>query len=672
MKKILLGTCLLCTLLAAGIFTAPAAYAAPTVSGDFSVWIGFTEITDQTGMNDPVNWTSAMEVDIGEDSAGALMIDAGSSVTVGPGYIGTYAGSSGTVTVDGAGATFNVTQDLFVGYYGTGILNITNGGTVNPGKKYGITIADQGGSSGTVNVNNSTLAVDNSAILVGNIGNGILNITNNGTVTTDTDMTIADNALSTSAVTVSGSGSSLTIENSTGGNNLYVGLGGSGSLTVSGGGTVTTNTTGSNAYIGYTNGSNGTATIDGTDSSWDSYHLYVGEGGTGTLNVINNGSLESYQTTIGNQSGSDGTVIVDGGTWENDHSITVGSEGDGTLFVGGGGTATNGYTYIGKKSGATGTVNVNGEGSSMSSSGTIALGIENTGGTGRLSVTDGGTVSAGSEVSSGDNGVFISVSSTLTVDANSSLSADEAITNNGTINLVAGAGVSAGDGSTTTSTTYSLLSYDSITNNGTIQALGGVLSVTGGESTAGNASITVYEAVTAHGDNSATATLDLLDNQRAIITDDINGKSAGAGFLAAETSTAISLTMTDITAGGVYDALEGEISEDGVIFSVWDFSTSVYMESEDNPLYLSLWAADAGDILDLMVWFYSEEGGNGTWISYDAYDLAFDGTYASFTVFEEGIYAVTGTSAVPVPGTLELLTAGLFGLAMLTRRSRKK
>ncbi len=665
MKKNLLGACLLCALLAAGILMAPAAYADIVMTGDYDIY----DTSSTFNVNDFSTWSSSTEVNIGYDYTGTLTINDKnltnnlSSLTVGPGYIGAYAGASGTVTVDGAGATFNVTQDLFVGYEGTGILNITNGGTVNPGEKYGITIASQGGSSGTVNVNNSILAVANSEILVGNIGNGILNITNNGTVTTDTDMTIADNALSTSAATVSGSGSSLTIENSTDANNLYVGLGGSGSLTISGGGTVTTNTTGSNAYIGYTNGSNGTVTIDGTGSSWDSHHLYVGEDGTGTLNVTNNGSLESYQTTIGNQSGSDGTVIIDGGTWANDYSITVGSEGDGTLFVGSGGTATNGYTYIGEKSGATGTVNVNGTNSSMSSSGTISLGIENTGGTGRLSVTDGGQVTAGSTVSTGADGVFISVSSTLTVDANSSLSTDEAITNNGTINLVAGAGASAGNNGTQ-------LSFSSITSGSgaTIQALGGVLTTTGT-----SASITVSDAVTNGGAGGATIdTLDLLLNQRGIITDTSNGKSAGAGFLAAATSTVISLTMTDITAGGVYDALEGKISEDGVIFSVWDFSTSVYTESEDTPLYLSLWAADAGDILDLMVWFYSEEGGSGTWISYDAYDLAFDGTYASFTVFEEGIYAVTGTSAVPVPGTLELLSAGLLGLAMLTRRSRKK
>ena len=53
-----------------------------------------------------------------------------------------------------------------------------------------------------------------------------------------------------------------------------------------------------NGYIGYSSGSTGTVTVDGTGSTWaNSSDLYVGNPGTGTLNITNGGEVSVTGTT---------------------------------------------------------------------------------------------------------------------------------------------------------------------------------------------------------------------------------------------------------------------------------------------------------------------------------------------------------------------------------------
>jgi T5SS/PEP-CTERM-associated repeat protein len=101
--------------------------------------------------------------------------------------LGLAASDSGTVTVDGGG-TLNVSLfdpehcSLCVGSAGTGTLDITNGGTVNTvllGQ-----IAELPGSTGTVTVDGAGSAWTVRALDVGLHGTGRLNVTNGGAVNT--------------------------------------------------------------------------------------------------------------------------------------------------------------------------------------------------------------------------------------------------------------------------------------------------------------------------------------------------------------------------------------------------------------------------------------------------------------------------------------------------------
>ena len=73
-------------------------------------------------------------------------------------------------------------------------------------------------------------------------------------------------------------------------------------------------------YLGYHAGSTGTATVDGTGSTWtNSGYLYIGNSGNGTLNITNGGKVSNSYGYLGYNSGSTGTATVDGtgSTWTN-------------------------------------------------------------------------------------------------------------------------------------------------------------------------------------------------------------------------------------------------------------------------------------------------------------------------------------------------------------------
>ncbi len=96
---------------------------------------------------------------------------------------------------------------------------------------------------------------------------------------------------------------------------------------------------------------------------------------------------------------------------------------------------------------------------------------------------------------------------------------------------------------------------------------------------------------------------------------------------------------------------------------VWDFN-AIEGYTTGNPVYLSLFAGSGHSLSDLTVWHYD----GSAWSTYDAFDLAYDKTYASFTVTGFSGYAVSGTAPVPLPAASWLLGPGFIGLVGLRRR----
>ncbi len=315
------------------------------------------------------HWSVGGDLDVGSPSpgVGTLTIQDGGTVTNDTGFIGNGASEQGEVTVsgqDGSGnaSTWTNNGDLVVGQDGTGTLHIEDGGVVTNAWGY---VGAGTGSQGDVIV---------------------------------------------SGRDVNGNASTWT---STG--QVYIGDNGTGSLTILGGGVVSSGL----VTIGANSSGTGTVTVSGHDingnaSTWNiTNQIYIGDGGlNNTLDVLNGGVVNSGQGLIGYTSGSEGTVTVSGrdvngnaSIWNAANNIYVGFSGDGTLAIADGATVSTSASgggaasvFIGYAAGGTGTVTVSsstGDVSSLTATDRIEIGRD---GAGTMTVGKGGFVSVSSDV----------------------------------------------------------------------------------------------------------------------------------------------------------------------------------------------------------------------------------------------------------------------------------
>ncbi len=379
-------------------------------------------------------WNNSGCLEVGLQGDGTLTITNGGAVISNHVGIGPWSTSTGEVTVDGIGSTLTDSGRLGVGH---GTLNITDGGTVSSN---GCTIAGTGevtvdgaGSTWTnldhlFVINGTTLITDggtfsNSSSYIGYIsgstgevtvdgpdstwtntgelvignkssdgdGNGMINITNGGTVTVKEDTRVA---------TSPGSSGRIHFDNgtlTTGG--LCCDLN-----DLTGTGTLTTHGLVADVDLVFdaTHGLNKTFNlnrnasqnivlnldVDGTGS------MGAGYSGTGTMRISDGMVVESAGGFIGYKSGSRGEVTVNGtgSTWSNSGELNVGIYGNGKLNITGGGIVKcNDCCYLGYRSGtSTGALTVDGTGSTWTNSGRFFVGWD---GSGALTISDGGTVS---------------------------------------------------------------------------------------------------------------------------------------------------------------------------------------------------------------------------------------------------------------------------------------
>ena len=285
-----------------------------------------------------LNWTSGRLVLLGEntwdsytvgkncvlelDSGASLTMDAGASMLIEGGLeVGADSTLALSSSQDDSGA-------FYVGGQGDGTVDILNRGMVSSEDGW----VGYNFKSGTVTVDGSGSAWNNSSRLyVGCYGDGTLNILDGGTVSS-MDGYLGEGAIALywrATVTVDGSGS---VWNNS--RNMYVGYSSDGILDILNGGTVSSK----NGYVGYYGDkANGTVTVDGSGSTWtNSNDLYVGYGGSGTLNIVNDGLVFVGGTlTIG----SKGQVNMSGGNLihihnplELDQGATI--SGYGQIFTG--------------------------------------------------------------------------------------------------------------------------------------------------------------------------------------------------------------------------------------------------------------------------------------------------------------------------------------------------
>lgn len=144
-------------------------------------------------------WDNSERLEVGQTSNVSMSILDGGVVTSARGEIGEGASSTSDVTVNGAGSKWEITAtgtgvqvngNLLVGEFGSGTLNIQNGGMVSANST---AVATQSGSTGVVNISGSSSAWENVDSLW--VGGGLTATGGDALVNIDGGLVTADNLM---------------------------------------------------------------------------------------------------------------------------------------------------------------------------------------------------------------------------------------------------------------------------------------------------------------------------------------------------------------------------------------------------------------------------------------------------------------------------------------------
>jgi outer membrane autotransporter protein len=367
---------------------------------------------------------------VGESGAGTLLIGNGAAVITngspaGTVLIGNLSGSTGTVTVGNGNGNSTLMNtgpsglpgNFYVGYEGSGTLNVNAGGSVSGFDGMDVGVAT--GSTGIVNVDGGSLDVSeiNGGLTVGRQGKGTVSVTNGGQLTSYIGFIGSGAGSAGSSATVDGSGSIWNIT----GTGLKVGLHDEGALTIRNGGIVNFDSSPSEQlYVSNGSGS-GTLTIDGGQLNAEGAQAFIGVTGPGSANltVENGGILKTSTAYVGGGSASqtgNATVLISGtgSLWDVTLDASRTSVPGTTLLIANptGGTAVavrdggkliSGFTEIGNdgQAGFTTNLTIDGAGSSWVSPYEDIIGYEGSYAVGQTAASAGSvTISGGATASS--------------------------------------------------------------------------------------------------------------------------------------------------------------------------------------------------------------------------------------------------------------------------------
>jgi T5SS/PEP-CTERM-associated repeat protein len=524
-------------------------------------------------------WTNGWLV-VGRLSNGTLNVEAGGQVSTGGyGEIGATYQTTGTATVSGSGSKWTSGLALYVGFGGVGTLDIQAGGQVgDPDGYLGYLGYDAVESMGTATVAGAGSEWTNTGgLYLDDGGSGALTVSDGGLVTARTLYASLSNLFGNGTITANGAvldadfvfdsshglaqafsfgtGGTLNL-NFDGTGDLGAGYKAAGTLRIADGITVAS----ASGYLGFQVGSAGAATVTGPGSKWsNSGTLYVGYSGSGTLNVQNGGQVSDYQGQIGTYSGSTGaaTVTGAGSTWTNTFTLFVDS---GTLKIQAGGQVTSAESFIGNYS--TGTAIVTGAGSKWTNSSSLIVGYH---GSGTLTVSDGGTVTAQSLTIASLSSVQLNISGSGMIVLGDATTTGSVI-NNGSINLYAGQSLAGGVYTPISEFAGRALAWS---GSGVVNAYGGTWNATAMTFTASAATQLNAGVSGAAG-----------SGQRLLFADSASGKQVEAGFGAISSGTTFSASLSTAAERG---SLTNTAGFTGSILSAWDFATNL----TNTPVLLS-------------------------------------------------------------------------------------
>lgn len=288
------------------------------------------------------------------------LVTVGTTVDVGysQGVSGTINVGAGATFLTGADQYsemyINGVTGMSVGYGGAGLMTIHDGGTTTSYINDGVRVGVKAGSSGTISVDGAGSEWNvfrggggTYGIYVASAGSGRVEITNGAHANTDTRVLVGSSANASGTVVVDGQGSLWNINTAMSISNpsmIGSGSAGTGTMTITNGGEVYN---ANSMWVGGATGC-GIVTVNGPASKWtcgapisaQSYKmpLLIGYSAPGTVNLQNGGALVTNQIVGGYSAGGTMTLNFDGGILaannaNNANWITAGTGGSAASFV---------------------------------------------------------------------------------------------------------------------------------------------------------------------------------------------------------------------------------------------------------------------------------------------------------------------------------------------------
>jgi fibronectin-binding autotransporter adhesin len=543
------------------------------ILGQRSTGVGTATVSGENSV-----WSMTNDLYVGYGGTGTLNIQDGGRVNSLSGVIGVDSMGIGTVTISGENSVWNLTGGLYVGYSDGGTLNMQDGGALFVGDTLKLwdagTLTIDGGSVtarsldksvGTLHFNDGTLTVSGGTYTHATGSGTAANIlTLNGNTPTDVPML----RLTNGATVV---GAEATVIGSTGG----------GSLEISGGSILSN--TGSNmilgtvdgksvrrgfGFVGFGNGSHGTATVIGAGSQWNlAANLHVGgtePAATGTLNVLDGGRVQSSGGNLGAfyTGYGEATIAGVGSQWiTSTDQLSVGYFGSGKLDVYDGGLVEATWGYVGRADSGAGTATITGVDSLWRLTGNLFVGVN---GTGSLNVLDGGGVTSNYAFlasSFGANGAaWVSGEDSRWTVTNSLFVGGSAISPGGTASVIVANGGTLGVGTTLKLWGSGKLTIDggSVTTRsldksvGTLELNDGTVTISGGTYTHATGTGTAANIFILNGNTpTAVPTVRLTNGATTVGVEATVIGSTGRGELFISGGSVLSSTGSSITLGNV-------------------------------------------------------------------------------------------------------------------------
>ncbi len=303
-------------------------------------------------------------------SGGVLRIHAGSNLTQGgDASIAAGSGQFGYVNVIGGGSQWNIAGDLVVGGNGTGEL------LMNTGLSY---VRNQTGRIGAGHNSTGTVAIGSGSVWHNR-----------------TSLVLGHHIASNSRLDIYSGKVVVGKEHIAAPYNLEIGDVGLANFVMQSGAQLTNHVGG--AVLGYAEGTVGNAFVEGALTNWSNAgELAVADRGLGILTIENQATVSASNIYIGRSSTGDGSVTlanVDSRLQANT-AIHVGYEGTGSLEILTGSLATSQIGIIGNQSGSNGSVEMNGTAAGWEIEQTLDIGL-NTGSSGMLRVRNNGYLHVG-------------------------------------------------------------------------------------------------------------------------------------------------------------------------------------------------------------------------------------------------------------------------------------